>query len=237
MSGAILTAHGMTRRYGGFVAVDDVSIDVQQGEIRGLIGPNGAGKSTLMDLICGRGGGESKGAVTLNGQRIDGLDARMRRKAGLGRSFQKTNIFPDLTVAEQITLAARATKATNVDEILHELGLAALVDRRAGDVSYGDQRRVDIALALIGRPPVVLLDEPAAGLSIRESLDLSRLLKDLTKRWGVTVLIVEHDMEVIFSICDCITVLALGRILTEGNAAEIQGNAEVVRAYLGSAAA
>lgn len=237
MSGAFLTAHGMTRRYGGFVAVDDVSIDVRQGEIRGLIGPNGAGKSTLMDLICGRGGGESKGAVTLNGRRIDGLDVRLRRKAGLGRSFQRTNIFPDLTVEEQITLAARATAATNVEEILQELRLGGLVDRRGGDISYGDQRRVDIALALIGRPPVVLLDEPAAGLSIQESLDLSRLLKDLTKRWGVTVLIVEHDMDVIFSICDRITVLHLGRLLTEGTATEIRSDAEVVRAYLGSAAA
>ena len=98
MSDIILSARGMTRRYGGFTAVDDVSIDVAKGEIRGLIGPNGAGKSTLMDLICGRGGGISAGEVTLMDQRIDRLDARHRRKAGLGRSFQKTNIFPDLTV-------------------------------------------------------------------------------------------------------------------------------------------
>lgn len=237
MSDFILTAHCMTRRYGGFLAVDDVSIDVRPGEIRGLIGPNGAGKSTLMDLICGRGGGESRGSVMLAGRRIDGLDARLRRKAGLGRSFQKTNIFPDLTVDEQLTLAARATGATDAGEILDELELGGLAGRRAGDISYGDQRRVDIALALIGQPSVVLLDEPAAGLSIQESLALSRLLKGLTKRRGVTVLIVEHDMEVIFSICDRITVMASGRTLAEGNAAEIQGNAEVVRAYLGSAAA
>jgi branched-chain amino acid transport system ATP-binding protein len=237
MSAPILSAIQMTRRYGGFTAVDDVSIEVEQGEIRGLIGPNGAGKSTLMDLICGRGGGVTTGAVTLMGQRIDGLDARLRRRIGLGRSFQKTNIFPDLTIAEQISLAARATGATNAEEVLHELELAPLAGRRAGDVSYGDQRRVDLALALIGRPPVVLLDEPAAGLSIQESLVLSRLLQDLTKRWGVTVMIVEHDMEVIFSICDRITVLHLGKILTEGTATEIQANEDVVRAYLGSAAA
>ena len=134
----------------------------------------------------------------------------------------------------QLTLLAGATDA---DEILDELELSGLAERRAGDIFYGDQRRVDIALALIGQPSVVLLDEPAAGLSIQESLALSRLLKGLTKRRGVTVLIVEHDMEVIFSICDRITVLASGRTLAEGNAAEIQGNAEVVRAYLGSAAA
>ena len=237
MNEPILSARGMTRRYGGFIAVDDVSLDVAQGEIRGLIGPNGAGKSTLMDLICGRGGGETRGQVTLMGRRIDGLDARLRRKAGLGRSFQKTNIFPDLTVAEQIALAARATGATDGGEILRELGLVGLAGRRAGDISYGDQRRVDIALALLGRPPVVLLDEPAAGLSIQESQDLSRLLKDLARRWSVTVLIVEHDMDVIFGICDLITVLHLGRILAQGSATEIQSNAEVVRADLGSAAA
>jgi|APTNR8051073442_1049403.scaffolds.fasta_scaffold00369_24 branched-chain amino acid transport system ATP-binding protein len=236
MSEIILSARGMTRRYGGFTAVDDVSIDVAKGEIRGLIGPNGAGKSTLMDLICGRGGGISAGEVTLMDQRIDRLDARHRRKAGLGRSFQKTNIFPDLTVEEQVQLTERATGASDGREVMSELDLWALRSRRAGDISYGDQRRLDLALALIGRPPVVLLDEPAAGLSIKESLVLSRLLKDLTKRWGVTVLIVEHDMEVIFSICDRITVLALGKILADGNAQQIQGNEEVVRAYLGSAA-
>ncbi len=237
MSDAILKAEGMTRRYGGFVAVDDVSLHVRRGEIRGLIGPNGAGKSTLMDLICGRGVGMSVGKVTLDGRRIDGVDARHRRKLGLGRSFQKTNIFPDLTILEQIDLATRATGARDGEDVMRELGLIDLAHRRAGDVSYGDQRRLDLALALIGRPAVVMLDEPAAGLSIQESLTLSRLLKDLAQRWGVTVVIVEHDMEVIFSICERITVLHLGKILAEGTAEEIQANQEVVRAYLGSAAA
>ena len=236
MTGAILSAQHMTRRYGGFVALNDVSLEVAQGEICGLIGPNGAGKTTLMDVICGRGGGYSKGTVTLKGQRIDGLDARLRRKAGLGRSFQKTNIFPDLTIEEQMMLAARATGAADPREVMEELQVAAMADRRAGDVSYGDQRRVDIALALMGRPPVVLLDEPAAGLSIGESLALSTLLKDLARRWGVTVIIVEHDMDVIFSICDRIVVLQLGKILTTGTADEIRANPDVVRAYLGSAA-
>jgi branched-chain amino acid transport system ATP-binding protein len=236
MKGAILSAQHMTRRYGGFVAVNDVSLELAKGEIRGLIGPNGAGKTTLMDMICGRGGGHSNGEVTLRGRRIEGLDVRQRRKLGLGRSFQKTNIFSDLTIAEQMTLAARATDAENATEVMEELQIASLADWRAGDVSYGDQRRVDIALALMGRPPVVLLDEPAAGLSIGESLALSALLKDLARRWGVTVLIVEHDMDVIFSICDRITVLQLGKILTAGTADEIRTNPDVVRAYLGSAA-
>jgi len=236
MTGEILSARHMTRRYGGFIAVDDVLLEVTQGEIRGLIGPNGAGKTTLMDMICGRGGGYSKGEVTLRGRRIDGLDVRMRRKAGLGRSFQKTNIFPDLTILEQMMLAARATGTDDAAEVMEALQIAALAGWRAGDVSYGDQRRVDLALALTGRPPVVLLDEPAAGLSIGESLALSALLKDLARRWGVTVLIVEHDMDIIFSICDRITVMQLGKILTTGTSDEIRTNPDVVRAYLGSAA-
>lgn len=236
MTGAILSARHMTRRYGGFIAVDDVLLEVTQGEIRGLIGPNGAGKTTLMDMICGRGGGYSRGEVTLRGRRIDGLDVRMRRKAGLGRSFQKTNVFADLTILEQMMLAARATGTDDAAEVMAALQIAALAGRRAGDVSYGDQRRVDIALALIGRPPVVLLDEPAAGLSIGESLALSALLKDLARRRGVTVLIVEHDMDIIFSICDRITVMQLGKILTTGTSDEIRTNPDVVRAYLGSAA-
>ncbi|MDO8878949.1 MAG: ABC transporter ATP-binding protein [Pseudolabrys sp.] len=234
MSEIVLSAQGMTRRYGGFTAVDDVSIELEKGEIRGLIGPNGAGKSTFMDLICGRGGGYSAGAVSLLGRQIDGMAARHRRKIGLGRSFQKTNIFPELTVSEQLALASPASGAD--EEVMQELELGHLAERFAGDISYGDQRRLDLALALIGRPPVVLLDEPAAGLSIKESLILSRHLKELTKRWGVTVLIVDHDMDVIFAICDRITVMHLGKILAEGAAKEIQANEEVVRAYLGSAA-
>jgi len=236
MTGEILSARHMTRRYGGFIAVDDVLLEVTQGEIRGLIGPNGAGKTTLMDMICGRGGGYSKGEVTVRGRRIDGLDVRTRRTAGLGRSFQKTNIFPDLTILEQMMLAARATGTDDAAEVMEALQIAALAGWRAGDVSYGDQRRVDLALALTGRPPVVLLDEPAAGLSIGESLALSALLKDLARRWGVTVLIVEHDMDIIFSICDRITVMQLGKILTTGTSDEIRTNPDVVRAYLGSAA-
>lgn len=224
---------GLTRRYGGFKALDNVSISVREGEIRGLIGPNGAGKSTLMDVLCGRGAA-STGIVRLGGRDISHLPARRRRHAGLARSFQRTSIFPDLTVGEQTRLAARATRADDTREVLAALDLAALVHRRAADISYGDQRRLDLALALIGRPRVLLLDEPAAGLSMGESLSLAALLRDLAERWGVTVLIVEHDMEVIFSICSHLTVLHLGRILAEGSPAEIRAMPDVIAAYLGT---
>ena len=223
----------LTRQFGGFRALKGVDLAVPRGEIRGLIGPNGAGKSTLIDVLSGRAPRWS-GTVKMFGADISTMTAQQRRRAGLARSFQRTNIFPDLTVIDQLELAARAAETPNIDEIMAELSLAALAFRRAADISYGDQRRLDLALALIGRPKILLLDEPAAGLSIKESLELAHGLKDLAARWGVTVLLVEHDMEVVFSICDRITVLHLGAILAEGTPEEIRGVPEVVTAYLGS---
>ena len=224
---------GLTRRYGGFTALDDVTIKLESGEIRGLIGPNGAGKSTLMDALCGRGG-RTSGTVQCQGQDITRMSARARRRAGLARSFQKTSIFPDLSVRAQVELAADVAEKDNTDEVLDALDLAALSAHRAADISYGDQRRLDLALALVGRPSVLLLDEPAAGLSIGESIVLANLLKGLASSWGVTVLIVEHDMDVIFSISDRITVMHLGKVLADGPGSEIRANADVIRAYLGT---
>ncbi len=233
MTGFALEGINLVRRYGGFTALGDVSLSLQRGEIRGLIGPNGAGKSTLMDVLCGRGG-PSGGRVLFNGRDITSLSAQARRRAGLARSFQKTNIFPDLQVREQVALAARVAETDNTGEVLEVLGLTELAERRAADIAYGDQRRLDLALALVGRPSVLLLDEPAAGLSVKESLVLAQLLKELATSWNVTVLLVEHDMEVIFTVSDRITVLNLGRVLAEGSGEEIRANGEVVRAYLGS---
>ena len=233
MTRLALEGVGLTRIYGGFTALDSVSLSLEPGEIRGLIGPNGAGKSTLMDAFCGRGG-PTGGRVVFNGRDISGMSAQARRRAGLARSFQKTNIFSDLGVREQVALAARMAETDNTDEVLDALGLAELAARRAADIAYGDQRRLDLALALVGRPSVLLLDEPAAGLSIKESIVLAQLLKELAASWKVTVLLVEHDMEVIFAVSDRITVLNLGRVLAEGTCDEIRANPEVVRAYLGS---
>jgi branched-chain amino acid transport system ATP-binding protein len=225
----------LTRRYGGFHALKGVDLAVPAGEIRGLIGPNGAGKSTLIDVLSGRAT-RSGGRVLMEGRDISRFSAQQRRRAGLARSFQRTSVFPELTVRGQLEIAAMKAEAPNVDEVMQELGLTALAQRRACEISYGDRRRLDLALALIGRPRILLLDEPGAGLSMEESMALARHLKDLVARWGVTVLLVEHDMEVVFSICDRITVLHLGQVLAEGTPQEIRGIPEVVTAYLGSAA-
>ncbi|MDB5846964.1 MAG: transporter ATP-binding protein [Rhodoferax sp.] len=230
----LLQGIDLTRRYGGFAALDNVTLQVRPGEIRGLIGSNGAGKSTLMDALSGRG--ITSGTVLLEGRDLAGLDARERRRAGMARSFQKTNIFPDLSVAEQVHLAARASETNNADEVMQQLSLAHLGARRAADISYGDQRRLDLALALTGKPKLLLLDEPAAGLTVEESMTLAELLRRLALRWGITVVIVEHDMDVIFSICSQLTVLHLGKILAEGTPAEVRAMPKVVEAYLGSSA-
>jgi branched-chain amino acid transport system ATP-binding protein len=226
---------GLTRRFGGFTALNGVDIAVRAGEIRGLIGPNGAGKSTLIDVLSGRAP-HRDGQVLLNGEDISHATPQQRRKRGLARSFQRTNIFPELTVEQQLHIASWAVNAADVREVLEALSLAPLAGIPAAEISYGDQRRLDLALALVGRPSVLLLDEPAAGLTMEESLALARILRDLASRWGVTVLLVEHDMQVVFSICDRISVLHLGNALAEGTVAEIRADPRVVAAYLGSQA-
>jgi branched-chain amino acid transport system ATP-binding protein len=225
----------LTRRYGGFAAIRDVDIAVPRGEIRGLIGPNGAGKSTLIDVLSGRAP-RSSGKVLLEGRDISNLTVQQRRHAGMARSFQRTSVFPDLTVLGQLEVAAMKAEEPNVEEVMRELGLTHLAHQRAALIAYGDRRRLDLALALIGRPKILLLDEPGAGLSMAESMALAQHLKDLVARWGVTVLLVEHDMDVVFAICHRITVLHLGQVLAEGTPDEIRAVPEVVTAYLGSAA-
>jgi branched-chain amino acid transport system ATP-binding protein len=225
----------LSRNYGQFFALKDVDIAVPEGEIRGLIGPNGAGKSTLIDVLSGRAVAAT-GAVELVGVDISGATVQQRRQMGIARSFQNTNIFPQLTIIEQLEIASHKANVRNVDEVMNELGLRRLAREVAADISYGDQRRLDLALALVGRPKVLLLDEPAAGLTMQESLSLAEHLKDIVSRWKVTVLLVEHDMDVVFSICDRVTVLQLGSVLAEGTPQEIRSIPAVITAYLGSAA-
>jgi branched-chain amino acid transport system ATP-binding protein len=234
-AGFAIQGIGVERRYGGFQALKGVDIAVKRGEIRGLIGPNGAGKSTLIDVLSGRVLGQP-GKVMLDGKDVSALMPQERRRLGLARSFQRTNAFPALSVEEQLRIASWAVSAAGIEEVMAELHLTALARMPAAEISYGDQRRLDLALALVGRPSVLLLDEPAAGLTVDESHALATILRDLANRWNVTVLLVEHDMQVVFSICDAVTVLHLGQTLAEGSAGEIRANQSVITAYLGTEA-
>jgi len=234
MKMSFLSTHDVRKTYGGFVALNNVSLSIEQGEIRALIGPNGAGKSTLIDVMSGRG--KSGGRIEFKGSDISTLTPSQRRHIGISRSFQKTSIFPNLTVRQQMELASRATGSKDSDAVMEEFGLATHADTFARDLSYGDQRRLDLATAMTGAPSLLLLDEPAAGLSVEESKHMSVHLRDLATRRGITVILVEHDMDVVFSVADRISVLHLGQVLAEGEPANIRKNEAVVRAYLGSAA-
>ena len=226
----------LTRQFGGFFALRDVDISIPAGEIRGLIGPNGAGKSTLIDVLSGRST-RSQGSVLMDGQEIHQCTPQERRRLGLARSFHRTSIFNTRTVRDQLELASHWKNDDNVQEVMDQLDLKQHQNQVASHLSYGHQRRLDLALALIGKPQVLLLDEPAAGLTMQESLRLAQLLRDLVKRWQITVLLVEHDMDVVFTVCDRITVLNLGEVLMEGTVDEVRSSSLVISAYLGRNAA
>ena len=239
MNDYVLQAEDVAIHYGGVKALDGVSLTLTKGQIRGLIGPNGAGKSTVIDAITGRRR-LTRGQVTLNGEDVSALDVVERRMRGLSRSFQRTSIFGQMPVRKQVELASHQMgikdSQADADAVLKELDLWEMADTIAEDLGYGEQRRLDLALALVGRPSVLLLDEPMAGLSVKESLDLAQHLKALTSRWEVSVLLVEHDMDVVFGISDVVTVFELGRVIASGEPAAVRADARVREAYLGSAA-
>jgi branched-chain amino acid transport system ATP-binding protein len=239
MTEHVLDVRDVAIHYGGVKALDGVSLTLAKGQIRGLIGPNGAGKSTVIDAITGRRA-LTRGTVRLDGEDVSQLGAVERRRRGLSRSFQRTSIFGGMQVRRQVELASHqmgvADSAADAEAVLAELDLARLGHVLAEDLGYGEQRRLDLALALVGRPKLLMLDEPMAGLSVRESHDLARHLKALTTRWEVAVLLVEHDMDVVFGISDVVTVFELGRVIASGAPADVRADPRVRTAYLGSAA-
>ncbi len=239
MTSYVLETRDVAIHYGGVKALDGVSLTLEKGQIRGLIGPNGAGKSTVIDAITGRRP-LTRGQVILDGQDVSQLGAVERRRLGLSRSFQRTSIFGGMPVRKQVELASYkmgvSDSAADAEAVLQELDLARLGEVMAEDLGYGEQRRLDLALALVGRPKMLMLAEPMAGLSVKESLDLAQHLKALTSRWEVSVLLVEHDMDVVFGISDVVTVFELGRVIASGEPAQVRADSRVREAYLGSAA-
>jgi ABC-type branched-subunit amino acid transport system ATPase component/ABC-type branched-subunit amino acid transport system permease subunit len=231
---AVLSIEGVGVHYGAVVAVDDVSFEVSAGEILGLIGPNGAGKTTLIDALSGFA--SYTGSVTLAGLTLDGLRPDQRTRAGLGRTFQAMELWDDLTVGENVGVSARGGKrdsATDIDDTLDLLGIRSLADRAVGELSQGQRQLVSIARSLLGSPKVLLLDEPAAGLDSTESLWLGERLRAVRDR-GVTIVLVDHDMGLVLSLCDEIRVLNFGEIIASGPPDAIRADPLVASAYLGS---
>jgi ABC-type branched-subunit amino acid transport system ATPase component/branched-subunit amino acid ABC-type transport system permease component len=233
----LLSVSNLTVRYGGVVAVNDASLDVPEGAIVGLIGPNGAGKTTAIDAISGFA--DASGSVRLGGTRLDGLKPHKRIRAGLGRTFQAIELYEDLSVRENVVvgLTAGAAREESADDHLERtlalLGLSQVADRPAAELSQGQRQLVSVARALVGRPRVLLLDEPAGGLDTVESHWLGERLRDIRDS-GVTILMVEHDMSLVLSLCDEIYVLNFGEIIAHGTPAEIRANRKVAQAYLGT---
>lgn len=239
MTEYVLQTEDVAIHYGGVKAVDGVDLTLSKGQIRGLIGPNGSGKSTVIDAITGRRM-LTRGKVVLRGEDVSEMGVVERRKRGLSRSFQRTSIFGQMLVGKQVELASHKMGVedsyADTKAVLEELDLWKFAQVEAQDLGYGEQRSLDLALALVGRPSVLLLDEPMAGLSVKESLDLAQHLKQLTSSWDVSVLLVEHDMDVVFSISDVVTVFELGRVISTGEPAKVRSDPRVREAYLGSTA-
>ena len=232
----MLEIQNLSVSYGRVRALDRVDLAIQgAGALHGVIGPNGAGKSTLLDVVTGRRP-PSGGAVRYRGQDITRKSVAWRRRHGMARSFQRTTIFQALTVREQLTLIARHLRDVRFGDVIDVMNLGDCLDEKAGRIAYGVQRRIDVALALIGRPDLLLMDEPGAGLLAEETLDLFRHPRDLVRERGMAAVVVEHDIDAVFACCDVVTVLDLGRHLTTGAPAEIRADARLISAYLESAA-
>ena len=231
----MLRVEDLSVAYGSVKALEGVSLEVaERGVLHGVIGPNGAGKSTLMDAITGRRR-PTRGRVFVDGRDITRLSVVQRRRLGMSRSFQRTSIFPGIRVGEQLELVASQLGETDLNGIVDTLELGPVYDELADSIAYGDQRRVDIALALVGQPALMLLDEPAAGLSTSETVTLFEHLATVVRERNVIAMVVEHDVEAVFRFCDTITALDLGRLLTSGSPAAVRSDPRVIAAYLGSA--
>jgi branched-chain amino acid transport system ATP-binding protein len=242
----LLRVENLVRRFGGIVATDNLSLDVAKGELHAIIGPNGAGKTTLISQLTGQLA-PSAGTIRFAGRDVTHLPAWRRSTLGLARSFQITSLLPDFTAADNVALAAQAHDGHSFyfwgnarrEKHLRDAALSALarvgLERRADVVvsklSHGEQRELELAVALATKPQLLLLDEPMAGLGSTESARMVKLLQELRRE--VTIVLVEHDMDAVFALADRITVLVYGRVIASDLPAAIRSNEEVKRAYLG----
>lgn len=240
-SGAVgtLSARGVTVRFEGLVAVDAVDCELRRGEVLGLIGPNGAGKTTLVNVLSGFQPA-SEGEVQVEGVAIGGLSPERRAKMGVVRTFQGARLFTDLSVAENVEVSgvgiglSRAAARERALEMLAAVGMERLAEVRAGDVSTGQERRLQVARAMAMAPRFLFLDEPAAGLNESETDELIEVIEELPSRLDCGVLLIEHDMRVIMGSCARIVVLDQGKVIKVGTPAEVRADQRVIDAYLGS---
>ena len=240
MTAPVLRVTAMQRRFGGVLAVDDVSLDLAEGELHAVIGPNGAGKTTLIHLLSGALR-PSAGTIVLDGRDITGLAMHRRVRLGLARSYQITSLFPNFTVRENLALALQGTgqgrggpdDRDRARAELDAVGLGNRADQLAGALAHGERRQLELGLALATGARILLLDEPMAGMGPEEAARITSLIEALKRRR--TILLVEHDMEAVFRLADRISTLVYGRLIASGAPDEIRRHPEVRRAYLGEA--
>jgi branched-chain amino acid transport system ATP-binding protein len=245
MSEPVLRIESLTKRFGGLIAVDNLGFDLPAGRLHAIIGPNGAGKTTLFNLISGLLPVDS-GRVFFRGQNITGLKPHEISRLGIKRTLQIKSVFPQLTVADNLWITSRArarflhpfqsaagdyATKERVDRTLHQIGLSALAQRAAGTLSYGDVALLEIGMAVISQPLLLLLDEPTCGMSPAETARAVAKIQELA--CSIDIIIIEHDMDVVFEIADDITVMAQGAVLASGSPEEIAADERVREAYLG----
>lgn len=249
----ILQLQNVVKRFGGITASNDITINVPRDCIYGIIGPNGAGKTTLFNMITGVYN-TTEGTVLFEGEQVNGLPTHVIAARGIARTFQNICLFGDLSVYDNLLTACQKNITYGLldgilrtekcraqeresrefcDRLLEEVGLSDQRNQKANNLPYGMQRRLEIARALATRPKLILLDEPAAGMNEEESAKLSEFIREIRVKKEVTVVIIDHHMDVIMAICDQISVLNFGTLLAEGKPEEIQSNPEVISAYLG----
>jgi len=244
----LLQTDSVTKQFGQLVAVNAVDLSIEEGTIHSIIGPNGAGKSTLFNLITGLMSPD-EGSVFFHGDPIHTLSPHEIARLGIARSFQISDIFAGLTVEENVHVVAqalsdrrdsiftRADSLTDVNErtvrTLEDVGLTAYSDEQARDLSHGDRRKLEIGLTVVNDPELLLLDEPTAGMGKEDSINVVRMIRDVAEDRGITIGLIEHDIEIVMGISDTITVLAGGSVIAEGDPEEISDDEQVREAYLG----